>query len=43
MHPIGRYGMASEVGDVASWLASDAPDWISGETIHVDGGLSNLK
>ncbi len=42
-HPIGRYGKASEVGDVAAWLASEAPDWITGETIHVDGGISNLK
>jgi len=41
-NPSGRIGIASEVGDVASWLVSKAPDWITGEVIHVDGGLSNI-
>ena len=41
-NPSGRIGLASEVGDVASWLVSQAPDWITGEVIHVDGGLSNI-
>ena len=41
-NPSGRIGKASEVGNVASWLVSKAPDWITGEVIHVDGGLSNI-
>lgn len=37
--PIGRLGEASEVAAVVAFLASDAAAYITGETIHVNGGL----
>jgi NAD(P)-dependent dehydrogenase (short-subunit alcohol dehydrogenase family) len=36
--PIGRRGQGREVGAAAVWLASDAGAWITGQTIHLNGG-----
>ena len=37
--PIGRVGDPKEIGQVASFLASDGASFISGEYINVDGGI----
>lgn len=37
-HPLGRPGDASEIADLAYFLASDQAKWITGETISIDGG-----
>jgi NAD(P)-dependent dehydrogenase (short-subunit alcohol dehydrogenase family) len=37
-HPLGRPGEASEIADLIFFLASDAAQWITGETISIDGG-----
>ncbi len=37
--PAGRFGSATEVAKVISWLASDDAGYISGAVIPVDGGL----
>lgn len=36
--PMGRFGTAEEVGDVAAFLVSDRASWITGACISVDGG-----
>ena len=36
--PLGRAGAASEVADVALWLASDAASYVHGSVIDVAGG-----
>ena len=36
--PLGRAGTASEVADVALWLASDAASYVHGSVIDVAGG-----
>jgi NAD(P)-dependent dehydrogenase (short-subunit alcohol dehydrogenase family) len=36
--PAGRYGEPDDVAAVAAFLASDAADWIVGQTIVADGG-----
>ena len=36
--PAGRLGMPEEVGKTVAFLASDAADYITGQTIHVNGG-----
>lgn len=37
--PLGRLGSAEEVGAVVSFLASEQAAYITGETIHINGGM----
>ena len=39
MHPIGRMGQASEIGEVIAFLASDRSSFMTGSIVTVDGGL----
>lgn len=38
--PAGRFGMPIDVANIVAFLASDQSDYISGQAISVDGGLS---
>ena len=37
--PMGRVGLPDEVASIVSFLASDLSSYITGQTIHVNGGL----
>lgn len=37
--PAGRLGEAAEVADLAAFLVSDRAGYITGETIHINGGM----
>ncbi|AOH54253.1 3-oxoacyl-[acyl-carrier-protein] reductase [Peribacillus muralis] len=37
--PLARFGDPKEVASVASFLASDASKYMTGQTLHVDGGM----
>jgi len=37
--PLGRLGKPNEIAEVVSFLASDQANYITGQTIHVNGGL----
>ena len=37
--PLGRMGSPEEIACVVKFLASSSGDYITGETIHVNGGL----
>jgi NAD(P)-dependent dehydrogenase (short-subunit alcohol dehydrogenase family) len=37
-HPLGRPGEAAEIADLIFFLASEHAQWITGETISIDGG-----
>jgi 3-oxoacyl-[acyl-carrier protein] reductase len=36
---LGRLGDATEVAAVVAFLVSDAAAYVTGETVHVNGGL----
>jgi glucose 1-dehydrogenase len=38
--PYGRIGLPEDIGKVAAFLASDDADYIHGQTIYVDGGMT---
>jgi glucose 1-dehydrogenase len=38
--PYGRIGVPADIGEVAVWLASDAADYVHGQSIVVDGGMT---
>lgn len=38
--PYGRIGVPEDIGKVAVFLASDASDYIHGQTVFVDGGMT---
>lgn len=37
--PMGRYGEPAEIAAVTAWLLLDAPPYLTGQAIAVDGGL----
>jgi len=37
--PMGRIGKPEDVAKVVHWLCSDAASYVTGQTIHVNGGL----
>ena len=38
--PYGRIGQPEDIGRAAAWLASDDADYVHGQTIFVDGGMT---
>jgi 3-oxoacyl-[acyl-carrier protein] reductase len=37
--PLGRIGQPEDVAEAVYWLCSDAASYVTGQTIHVNGGL----
>ncbi len=42
MHALGRIGEPADVASAILWLLDEQQSWVTGQTIGVDGGLSNL-
>lgn len=42
-HPLKRFGQASDISNSAAFLLSAQSSWVSGQILHVDGGLSKLR
>lgn len=40
MIPYGRIGEPDDVAKAATWLCSDAADYVTGTTLYVDGGMT---
>ena len=36
--PCKRLGTGDDVGPACVWLASDEAQWVTGQTIHINGG-----
>lgn len=43
MHPLGRIGEPGDVARCVRFLLDPANDWITGETLSVDGGLALVR
>jgi NAD(P)-dependent dehydrogenase (short-subunit alcohol dehydrogenase family) len=41
-HPLKRVGTSEDMAKMASFLLSEKSSWISGQILHVDGGMSTL-
>jgi len=42
-HPLKKIGKPEDIAQMAAFLLSDKAAWISGQIMHVDGGMSKLK
>ncbi len=42
-HPLGRVGTADDIAAMTCFLLSQEASWITGQIIHADGGMGNLK
>ena len=42
-HPLQRIGQPNDIAEMACFLLSDKASWITGQILHVDGGMSTLK
>ncbi len=38
--PLGRMGRPADIAAAVAWLASDEAGWVTGTTIHVNGGMA---
>ncbi len=43
MHPLGRIGTPDDVASAIDWLLSDGSDWVTGQSIGIDGGLGATR
>ncbi|WP_298223941.1 SDR family oxidoreductase [Flavobacterium sp.] len=41
-HPLKRFGQPEDLAQMAVFLLSEKASWISGQVMHVDGGMSTL-
>lgn len=42
-HPLKRIGTTEDIANMSAFLLSEKASWITGQILHVDGGISSLK
>jgi len=43
LHPLGKLGEPGDVASAICWLLSPEQSWVTGQVLHVDGGLSTVQ
>ena len=43
MHPLGKTGTPVNIASAIGWLLDEEQNWITGQVIGVDGGLSTVQ
>jgi len=41
--PLKRVGESEDIAKIATFLLSDDADWVTGQIVHVDGGMSTIR
>ena len=42
-HPLGRYGQPEDIAGATVFLLSNEASWMTGQVLHLDGGMSSIK
>lgn len=42
-HPLKRVGTVQDISEMVCFLLSNKTSWITGQVLHVDGGMGNIK
>lgn len=42
-HPLKKIGKPNEIAAAAAFLLTDKASWITGQILHIDGGISTIK
>lgn len=42
-HPLKRIGTTKDMADMIEFLLSDKSSWMTGQILHLDGGMSSIK
>ncbi|GAB1450974.1 hypothetical protein MASR2M47_10300 [Draconibacterium sp.] len=42
-HPLKRIGLPDDIAQMAIFLLSEKSSWVTGQIMHVDGGMSSIK
>lgn len=42
-HPLKKIGSPKNIAEMAAFLLSDKSSWMTGQILHVDGGMSSIK
>ena len=42
-HPMKRIGSPSDLANAVHYLLSDESSWVTGQVLHIDGGMSTIK
>ena len=42
-HPLKKNGRVEDIANMAEFLVSDKAKWITGQVLHVDGGMSTVR
>ncbi len=42
-HPLQRTGLPEDISNAIDFLITEKSSWVSGQILHVDGGMSSLK